>query len=138
MLEGVLILCIVVYVLVSVKVDEWITISALGFKSETPMRFIQNPRFYDVIRSSLFIGAVALSFITQDISWYVGLIVLAVVWLMAGSIGRKKAYSSYRRILREMMASAETTDDRVEYEAASEKTNEELAVMVETSMKYGS
>lgn len=59
------------------------------------------------------------------------------MWLAAGSIGRKKAIAVYRRILREMMAAVDTDSDRVEYKEASQKTDQELADTVETSMKYG-
>lgn len=68
--------------------------------------------------------------------WITGVIILAVVW-PAGSIGRKKAFAVYRRILREMMAAVDTDSDRVEYKEASQKTDQELADTVETSMKYG-
>ena len=130
MFEGALVVLTVLYTLVSVKVDEWITISALGFKSETPVMFLQNPRFYDVVRSALFLGAIAASFGMVVVPWYVGLIALAVVWLAAGSIGRKKAFSNYRQILQEMIASAETPDERASYEASSQKTDQELMDMV--------
>ena len=135
MFEGALVVLAVLYGLVSVKVDEWITISALGFKSETPMMFLQKPRFYDVARSALFLCAVASSFGMVAIPWYVGLIVLAVVWLTAGSVGRKKAFAKYRQILREMITSSETPDERAEYEAASQKTDQELMDMVQAAMK---
>jgi hypothetical protein len=137
MFEGIFIILTALYALVSVKVDGWITISALGFKSETPMMFIQNPKIYDFVRSILFLGALAISFVTPNMSWITGVISLAVVWLAAGSIGRKKAFAVYRRILREMMAAADTDSDRVEYKEASQKTDHELADMVESSMKYG-
>jgi hypothetical protein len=127
----------VLYARIAVQVDTWITISALGFKSETPLMFLQNPRFFDFVKSILFLGAIALSFGFTEIQWYFGLIILVVIWLIAGSIGRKRAYSLYRQILKEMMETAETAEQRAEYEAASKKTNEELADMVETSMKYG-
>ena len=39
------------------KVDEWITIAALGFKFETPSLFLQRPRNYDVFRVVLFLAA---------------------------------------------------------------------------------
>ena len=102
------------------------------------MMFIQNPKIYDFVRSILFLGALAVSFITPDMPWITGVITLVVVWLAAGSIGSKKAFSVYRRILREMMAAVDTDSDRVEYKEASQKTDQELADMVETSMKYGS
>jgi len=136
MFEGIFIIFTMLYTLVSVKVDEWITISALGFKSATPMMFMQNPKIYDFVRSILFFGALAVSFMTPDMPWITGVIILVIVWLAAGSIGRKKAFSVYRRILREMMATADTDSERVKYKEYSQKTDQELADMVETSMKY--
>jgi hypothetical protein len=135
MFEGTFFILAVLYTLVSVKVDEWITISSLGFKSETPMKFLQKPRFYDVVRSALFLAAIATSFGMVDIPWYIGLVILAVLWFAAGSIGRKKAFNKYRQILREMMACAETPEEQAEYEKASNKTNQELMEMVHASMK---
>lgn len=137
MFEAIFIILTALYALVSVKVDGWITILALGFKSETPMMFIQNRKIYDFVRSILFLGALAISFLTPNMPWITGVIILAVVWLAAGSIGRKKAFAVYRRILREMMAAVDTDSDRVEYKEASQKTDQELADTVETSMKYG-
>jgi hypothetical protein len=66
MFEGIFIILTALYALVSVKVDGWITILALGFKSETPMMFIQNRKIYDFVRSILFLGALAISFLTPN------------------------------------------------------------------------
>lgn len=137
MFEILVVVLAFLYAIVSAKVDEWITISALGFKSETPMMFLQNPRIYDVVRSILFLGAAASCFGMEAIPWYAGLIALAIIWLIAGSIGRKKAYAKYRQVLREMIEFAETPEEKEEYEAASRKTDEELMDMVQTSMKVG-
>ena len=122
------------YIIVSIKVDEWITISALGFKMETPEMFLMNPRVYDIVRSALFLCAVA-AFFAMSIK-HVG-VILVLAWLGAGWIGRKKAFKNYRRILGEMMDSAENDTERAEYEAASKKTDNELMDMVQMSMKYG-
>ena len=123
------------YIVVSIKVDEWITISALGFRMETPEMFLKHPRAYDIVRSALFLCAVAMFFAMS--TRYVGGVTLALAWLGAGWIGRKKALNSYRRILGEMMDSAENDKEKAEYEAASKKTNQELMDMVQMSMKYG-
>lgn len=134
MFEGAFFILTLLYTLLSVKVDEWITISALGFKSETPMKFLQKPRLYDVVRSALFLAAMATVFCMVTFPWYVGIVILAVLWLAAGSIGRKKAFNKYRQILREMMVSAETSEEQAEYEKASKKTDQELMEMVHASM----
>lgn len=137
MFEGASIILAMLYAMVSIKVYEWITISALGFKSETPVMFLQKPLFYDVVRSVLFLGAIATSFGMVAIPWYAGLAILPVVWLVAGSIGKKNAFNKYRQILREMAEIAETPDKQAEYKTGSKKTDQELMDMVQTSMKYG-
>jgi hypothetical protein len=50
---------IVLYAVVAAKVDQWITIAALGFRLETPQGFLEHPRAYDLIRSALFLSAAA-------------------------------------------------------------------------------
>ena len=135
MFDVIFFLLVLLYIVVSIKVEEWITISAIGFKIETPEMFLKHPRAYDVVRSALFIGAIAAFFAMY--TRYVGGITLAVAWLGAGWIGRKKAFNNYRRILREMMDTAENDQERAEYEAASKKTDEELMNIVQMSMKYG-
>ncbi|NLT51241.1 MAG: hypothetical protein GXX85_10020 [Ignavibacteria bacterium] len=137
MFESALVILTVLYAIVSVKVEEWITISALGFKGATPMMFLQNPIFYKVVRGVFFLGAVASCFGLVAVPWYVGLLVLAVVWLAAGALGRKKAFAKYRQILQEMMASAESSEERAKYESESQKSNQELMDKVKFSMKYG-
>ena len=123
------------YIVVSAKVDEWITISALGFKIETPEMFLRYPRAYGVVRSALFLCAIAMFFAMS--TRYVGGVTLVLAWLGAGWIGRRKALRNYRRILGEMMDSAENDEERVEYETALKKTDQELMNMVQMSMKYG-
>jgi len=137
MFEVFFFILVVLYTLVSVKVDEWITISALGFKSETPMQFLQKPRLYDIVRSALFLAAIATSFGMMAVPWYIGFVILVVMWLAAGSIGRKKAFNKYRKILQEMMVYAESHEEQAEYEKASKKTDQELMEMVHASMKNG-
>ncbi len=122
------------YIVVSVKVDEWITISALGFKIETPEVFLKHPRAYDFVRSALFLCAIAMFFVMSI--RYVGGVTLALAWLGVGWIGRRKAFNNYRQILGEMMDIAENDEEKTEYEAASKKTDQELMDMVQMSMKY--
>lgn len=125
---------IVLYALAAAKVDEWITISALGFKMETPLLFLQKPKLYDIARSLLFLGALVTSFGMTAIHWYTGLGILAIVWLAAGWVGRKKAFNNYRHILHEMIASADTPEEKSQYGVASKKTDQELMDM---AIKYG-
>ena len=54
-----------------------------------------------------------------------------------GSGSKFVAKGSAAEVTVQPILAFETDEERAEYEAASVKTNEELADMVETSMKYG-
>lgn len=138
MFEIVFFVLLLLYSVVSAKVDEWITVSALGFKMETPRFFLERPRLYGIVRSILFLGAAATIFAMTIIPWFIGLGLLGAVWLGAGWIGRKKAFSTYRKILRTMMEFEDNTpEQRAEYEAQSKKTDQELMDLVQSYMKMG-
>lgn len=136
MAELIFVILTVLYSLVSAKVDEWITISTLGFLGQTPVMFLERPRLYYVVRSALFIVAVAVSFATTFARWYICLAILAGVWLGAGCVGRRKAFNTYRRILREMMEQADSPEQRAEYEAASKRNDQELLQRVQMHRGY--
>jgi len=132
MAEIVFIVFVVLYALLAVKVDEWYTISALGFKIATPMMFLKKPWMYSVIRSALFLATVGITFFITFVPWYISLVILAVVWFVAGVVGRIKAFNKYRQILHEMMEDSDSPDRRTELEILLNKTDKELIDTVRT------
>lgn len=124
------------YVLLSTKVDEWITISALGFSIEIPPMFMQKARYFEAARAILFVGAGVLAF-TMSIPWFAGIGLLSATWLVAGYVGRKKAYKKYRDVLAEMIEHAETDSEKLRYQEAAKKTDRELEEMVMVRIKRG-
>lgn len=126
MIDAIFVGLVVLYTMFAAKVDEWITIAALGFKLETPQGFLKHPRAYDVVRSAIFLVAASTLFWTRYIPWYIGLVVLAGAWLAAGRVGQRKAFATYRQVWREGLEDAGTPDDRVWREAESKRTDEEL------------
>ena len=145
----------IVYALVAVKVDQWFTISRLGFKSETPYFFLTKPQAYHWVRIALFAAAVAALLFASAVAWHWGFAVLLAVWLGSFWLGRKLAFRAFRRIHREMIQDDESlkTSDPVEYEriisgedpaarrAELEKgvqmTDKELIERVERALKWG-
>ncbi len=119
-------LLVALYFTISIKIDYWTTISILGFKSETPMLFLQKPKYYESVRGVLFLSAIGLSFMTNIFPWYANLAFLAFIWLCAGSIGRKQAFSMYRNILKQMLEHAETKEEKDRYLTEIQLTNEDL------------
>jgi hypothetical protein len=114
------------YIWFGAKVDEWVTIAALGFKLETPQLFLQSPRNYDVIRLGLFIAACASLFGTTSIPWYAGAIVLGSAWFGTTWLGQRRAFATYRRICQEIVEDGETSEDQAWREAEARRSNEEL------------
>ena len=135
MYEIIFIVLLFLYFIVSVKVDYWMTIYALGFKSETPLLFLRNPGVYNLIRTLLFVGTAASTFFFNSIPWFLGLMVLVVLWGIAGSSGRNRAYKAYREIMKSLIDPEESHEDNEYYKNKSVKTDEELSNMVQISMK---
>ena len=59
------------YLFVGINIDQWITISLLGFKLQTPEFFMTNPRTYDVVRG-LILAATAACLFGVTFAWYFG------------------------------------------------------------------
>jgi hypothetical protein len=108
------------------KVDQWVTIAALGFKLETPQGFLEHPRTYDVIRTALLFAAAACLFGTTSIPWYVGATILAAAWFATTWIGQRRAFAIYRRIWLEGISDASTPEEKASREAEAKRTNAEL------------
>ena len=155
MAEALFVTLVALYAIVAVKVDQWFTISRLGFKSYTPQLFLNNPRIYQVTRMVLFGAAGIALFVTTAIPWYFGVIALAVVWLGAFWIGRRAAFNTYRQIHREMIEyedAVKVSDPseyarildgvapsarRAELEEGARRTDQELVELVAQSIKWG-
>src|SRR5215467_2534263 len=83
------------------KVDQWVTISMLGFKLEVPQGFLEHPRTYDAIRFVLLAAAAACLFVTSFVPWYVGVAILAGAWFATTWIGQRRAFTVYRAVWQE-------------------------------------
>ena len=136
MFECIFVISLTIYTIIAIKVNQWITISALGFPSETPEVFLRNPNAYNLVMSIFFLLALGSMFLAHAFPWYIGLFALLIIWLGAGWIGRKKAFKDYRRTLCEMIEHAESDEEKSDYEKAMNKTHKELIDRVQLFMKY--
>ncbi|MEI7678346.1 MAG: hypothetical protein WCK07_03025 [Betaproteobacteria bacterium] len=155
MTEFLFVILTVVYAVVAIKVDQWSTISYLGFKTETPQLFLSNPSLYHRTRILLFSATVAALFLAHAIPWYLGAAGLAGVWLGAFWIGRSLGLSDFRRIHREMIEydndlkvsdpdeyARQVAEDGqasrlAELEKGARITNQELLERIERHHKWG-
>ena len=155
MAVALLFVLVFLYAFVAIKVDQWQTISILGFKSETPELFLRSPRAFHTVRILLFLCALAASYLAKGLAGYISFVALAATWLGAFWIGRKLAFNSYRKIYREMIEYDEQTkaSDPAEYarmtegedprvrradlEAGTRISDTELIAKVEKNLKRG-
>ena len=94
---------VLIYFLFSLKLEEWLTISRLGFLSETPEGFIKNPRAYFYIAYSILIVAVIVSIRTTVFPWYVSLGIIIFCFFASGIKGRIKAIKLYKEIISDLL-----------------------------------
>jgi len=137
MIDILFIFFVLVYFWFSIKVENWITIYHLGFRTETPLLFLKNQRIYDAIRIILFITCIIFSFYTTIIPWYICLFVIAAIWVLSGKIGRNKAFDNYREILKDLAEHEEDEQQKSEYLLELKKSNDILQDRVTQSIKLG-
>ena len=119
-------LLVSLYSFIATKIIVWRTLSILGFESESPVMYLQNPLRYEAFRSALFLLAIASYFFTASVPGYIALPLLAASWYMSVRIGKRWAFSRYRSIIKEMIVFAEDDDERQRYREEIKKSNKEL------------
>lgn len=131
------IIFVLVYFWFSIKVENWITIYHLGFRTETPLLFLKNQKIYDAIRIILFITCLILTFYATIIPWFICLFLIAIIWVLSGKIGRNKAFDKFREILKDLAENEEHEQQKSEYIIESKKSNDILQDRVTQSIKLG-
>jgi len=126
MAESIFVVFAVLYFLVATKVEEWYTISLLGFRICTPEYYLLKPHLYHYTSWGLFWFA-ALSCIWFSIfpcSW--GVLALLVLFVLSGIRGQGAAFKTYRLLLGEMLETAEDEGTRSGIAEGLRKTNSDL------------
>ena len=136
MIDLIFLVFLSLYLFVGINIDQWITISLLGFKLQTPEFFMTNPRTYDVVRG-LILAATAACLFGVTFAWYFGAGALLVAWFTTTWIGQRLAFNTYRTVWLELAEHAETEDDRTSALEYARKSNTELRDMVMLMHKYG-
>lgn len=116
------------YLIIGVKVDQYVTIYTMGYKTEVPLAFLQYPNIYKLVSGLLFFcNLIILIFIDN---WVLGLLILAVVWFIVGKIGHKNAFKNHREALRDLLENEKSEEMRSQLKTELEKNdsqfNEEL------------
>lgn len=128
---------VVLYAWVATKVREWVTISLLGFKLETPQLFLERPWVYGLVRALLFLVTTATAFAIASAPWYAGVALIVVVDVTASLVGRKKAYATFRK-LHQYLAEHETdAEKKASLEAGARITDKELTARLNLLRAFG-
>ncbi len=123
------------YLVVGIKIDQWTTISLLGFKFQTPQLFMINPRIYNVVRWLIFVATVACIF-GITFAWYFGAGALLIAWFATTWIGQRLAFNRFRAVCLEVAEHAETEENRTDALESARKSNAELRDMAILMNKY--
>lgn len=124
------------YLVVGIKIDQWTTISLLGFKLQTPLLFLTNPRFYNLVQWLIFAATAACIF-GATFAWYFGAGALLVAWFTTTWVGQRLAFNRFRAVCLEVADHAETEEDRASALESARKSNTELRDMAMFMNKHG-
>ncbi|MCH7772305.1 MAG: hypothetical protein IIA49_15045 [Bacteroidetes bacterium] len=135
MIDLAFITIILIYLWISIKVENWITIFYLGFKTETPLLFLKYPQIYDIARIVLILLSLFLAFYSNYLPFLLCLFITALVWVLSGKIGRANAFNKYREISLELAEDESDESQKAEYLIESKRSNNELQDFVTIRMK---
>lgn len=124
------------YAFVAMKVEEWTTISLLGFKLKTPLLYLDHPGAYVLTRWTLFTVVAIASFNTQDLPWYAGIGALFLVAFSVDFIAHRRAFNSFRRVYRYLAEAESDPNELADIEAGARITNSELKARLALARKY--
>lgn len=94
------------YVVISMKVKQWETITILGFKTETPEGYLRNPGAYNLTRLFCFlIAVIGAIFSSYKYSATIGFPVLGILWFFVNNRGIDRGIKEYRRVMKETVNS---------------------------------
>lgn len=99
------------YFTIATKVDEWETITQLGFRTFTPENYLRNPQYYHYTSWAIFWFAAISCFWISIVPWTWGILVLLILFFVSGFIGHNKGINIYRQILVELLEAAKREDD---------------------------
>jgi hypothetical protein len=138
MMDILLMLALLVFLFLNVKIEFWATISNLGFQSETPLIFMNNPKKYISFQYIFLFILIAMSFESEMIPWYIlMLLCLAIVWL-GNFIGKKLAFNKYRAIIKEMALYSNDIEEKNKLlEELKKSTNKELQEQLNFKKNFG-
>ena len=125
------------YIWYSAKVDEWVTISSLGFSLEAPQGFLENPSRYNHIGLIILAACIASLLAVDRIPWYAGLLLVAVAWFATTAIGQRRAFDTYRRRCNEALQEETSAEKKEFFEAESKKSNTDIRDLLISRIKAG-
>jgi hypothetical protein len=99
MAESIFAIVGLLYFVVATKVDEWETISRLGFLICTPAHYLRKPQHYHYTSWALFWSAAISCFWFSIVPLAWGVLALLLLFFLSGIIGHRKGFKTYRREL---------------------------------------
>ncbi len=122
------------------KLEEWATISTLGFRIEVPQGFMDRPEMYFYVEYGLLFLAAIIAAAADGFRFlYLStamLITLAIVYFLAKYFGRKRAYNTFRRNHLILAKNESDPTVRAELEDTARLTDKELKHRLELLREF--
>ena len=102
MINGLFIVIALIWIVVSQQVTYWAVITALGFRIETPVLFMEKDYLYFLVSLALFLGTVVLAFFQTLVAPWIQIVIILIARMVAKKCAQKRGCARYRQILKEM------------------------------------
>ena len=132
----VFVLLLLFYGLHSVKVVQFSTIFALGFKIETSRAFLEHRGLYMLSRWALFLAVAISAFVTKWPPWYGGIAMLLLLSFVASIIGCRLAFNSWRRIHAYLAQDETDPDELASLQAGAHMADSELRARLAATKRH--
>jgi len=101
-INGLFVIIVLIWIVVSQQVTYWAVITALGFRIETPLLFMEKDYVYFLVSWVLFLATVGLVLFQTLLAPWIQFIVVLITKAIVKNFGQKRACARYRQIIKEM------------------------------------
>jgi hypothetical protein len=101
-INGVFLVIVGIWILVSQQVKYWAVLSGLGFKAETPLFFFQKDYLCFLVSWTLLLATLVLAFFQTLLSPWIQIIIILIISQITRKHARRRGCAKYRDTLKEM------------------------------------
>lgn len=100
-----------IWIIASFKATYWMTLTAIGWKTEVPLYFLKYQFVYLIIPKIIFLSYITLFFFQSFIPWWSLFIALPILYFLVRNSARKAALNDHRKILYDLIKYAKKNSE---------------------------